>query len=121
MFMTQGKNTRKQMGKWKPKSGVGWGEGMTRKRRGKEKEHRRLKQSFKGLLSLFEKFKNIFSKQHCFSLGFVLFSLLFYTAVCSLFCILVLQGEFCLTRHQGNCQLCQSAVITRARDQKRTA
>ena len=104
------------------KSGVyGVGEGMARKRRVKKKEHRRLKQSFKGLLSLFEKFKNIFSKQHCFSLGFVLFGLPFYTVVCSLFCILVLQGEFCLTRHQENCQLCQSAVITRARDQKKNS
>ena len=75
MFMTQGKITRKKAdGEMEAKSGVyGVGEGMARKRRGKEKEHRRFKQSFKGLLSLFEKFKNIFSKQHCFSLGFVLY------------------------------------------------
>lgn len=121
--MTQEKITRnKADGEMEAKSGVyGVGEGMARKRRVKKKEHRRLKQSFKGLLSLFEKFKNIFSKQHCFSLGFVLFGLPFYTVVCSLFCILVLQGEFCLTRHQENCQLCQSAVITRARDQKKNS
>ena len=121
--MTQEKITRKKAdGEMEAKSGVyGVGEGKARKRRGKKNEHRRLKQSFKGLCSLFEKFKNIFSKQHCFSLGFVLFGLPFYTVVCSLFCILVLQGEFCLTRHQGNCQLCQSAVIPRARDQKKNS
>ena len=115
----------KEEGRWRNGSQkvvcMGGGEGMARKRRGKKKEHRKLKQSFKGLLSLSEKFRNIVSKQHCFFLGFVLFGLPCYTVVCSLFCILVLQGEFCLTRHQGNCQLCQSAVITRARDQKRTA
>lgn len=113
---------RKQMEKWKPKSCVyGVGGRDVKKRRGKKKRIQKIKTISKGLLFLFEQFKNIFIKQHCFSLGFVLFSLPFYTVVCSLFCILVLQGEFCLTRHQENCQLCQSAVITRARDQKRTA
>lgn len=119
--MTQEKITRiRQMEKCGSQKwcGMGWGKGWLEREEWRKKNTENISETIflYSLLSLLKNLKILSATT--LLLGFVLFVFLSTLLSVLLFCILVLQGEFCLTRHQGNCQLCQSAVITRARDQK---